>query len=346
MSTPRRRFQSLALLALGFLLVVFGAQRIRAAIGGLFHHEHRVEHRSEHRHADRERDRHRHVRVEMARTAARDVLYDQTFRVREGGRLVVDLGSENVTVRTGSGNRARVIVEGRGWDAAEEFERRRFTARAQGDRLVVRTDPPSRRWSTASRDAQYQVTVEIPRRFSAELDLGSGNVEVGDLRGDLSVDVGSGNVSVASVDGSAAVDTGSGNVQVGAVAGDLEVDTGSGNVQAGRVDGRFSADTGSGRVQAGPVDGPVAVDTGSGRVEVTMARAHPAEIDTGSGSVTVHLPRTADVDVEFDGGSVRLDDAFSFQGARERDEARGRIGRGGPRLHIDTGSGSIALRAR
>ena len=282
--------------------------------------------------------------VPVSAVAARDVLFDESFSVRSGGTLRLDLGSENMTVRTVSGTRARVIVEGRGRDAVSEFERRRFSARADGADLIVRTDPPRRAWSQGRRDAHFQVTVEVPRRYSADLDLGSGNVEVASLTGDLTVDVGSGNVDVADVDGDrVSLDTGSGNVRARSLRGAVRIDTGSGSVQVDRVEGSLWVDTGSGRVAVGSVDGPVEVDTGSGSVEVTLRRAAASSVSTGSGSVTMRLPRSAGFDVDLDGSSVRIDESLRFSGDRDRDEAHGRLNGGGPALRVGTGSGSIRL---
>ncbi|MEM1115253.1 MAG: DUF4097 family beta strand repeat-containing protein [Bacteroidota bacterium] len=333
----RRRFQSLALTVLGLLLIAFGASRLPAA-ATLFGHEreHRVVVHQE-----------RAPTVQVRSTTGRDVLYDETFRVRAGGDLTINLSSENVAVRTGSGDRARVTVEGRGRDAEAEFERRRFSAREQGGDLVVRTDPPRRRGWNNRTNARFQVTVEIPRRYSADIDVGSGNVEVASLDGDLLVDIGSGNLRVADVEGNRIeLDTGSGNVQARTLAGDVSIDTGSGNVQVDRVDGPLEADTGSGNIEVGEVRGTADVSTGSGRIAFALDAAHASQLSTGSGSITVAIPRGAGFDVDLDGSSVRIDEALGFSGERERDEARGRLGAGGPTLRADTGSGSIRLEAR
>lgn len=340
MSRPaRRRVQRLALAVLAVLLVAVGASRIAEALDGG---------------DDRCRTR---PAVEVVAVSAlstrdasraRDVLYDETFSVRPGGSLDLDLGSESVTVRTVSGRRARVVVEGRGRDAEREFARRRFSARVDGDRLVVRTEPQRRRgFSLVRSDARFEVTVEIPRRFDAALDLGSGSVEVASLEGDLTVDVGSGSVSVADVDGRRVrLGTGSGSVRARDLRGTVQIETGSGSVRVERVEGPLDVDTGSGSVEVGLVDGPVRVDTGSGGVELALASEAPVEVDTGSGSVTLVLPRRAGFDVDIDASSVRMDDALRFDGRTERGEARGTIGGGGPTLSVDTGSGTVRLRAR
>ena len=317
----RRRLQRAALLTLAALLVAVAGVRL----------------------ADAPRQRDGAVPVRAVSSA---VLYDQTFSVRQGAALVVDLGAEDVVVRTVSGTRARVRVEGEGRDAAEVFQRNRFTARATGGGLNVRTNPPRGSWSQGRRRASFTVTVEVPRRFDVSVDLGSGDVRVAPLTGDLTVDTGSGDVQIDEVSGDVAVDTGSGDVDARTLRGAAEIDTGSGDVQVGRAEGRLSADTGSGDVAVGMAEGPFVADTGSGSVEVSVGGRHDVEIDTGSGSATVRVPRRAGWAVRLDGGSVEIDRALGFQGRQERREAEGRIGDGGARLAIETGSGRIRVLGR
>ena len=319
----RSRVQRLALVVLGALLLAVGGPRLADAVGG---------------------DAPGPVPVQ---TVSDDVLFDETFRVREGGALTVDLGSEDVVVRTVAGRQARVRVEGRGRDAADEFRRRRFSARASGGGLDVRTDPPRRSWSMGRRSARFTVTVEVPRRFDVAVDLGSGDVRVGSVQGDLRLDTGSGDVQVDNADGRRLViDTGSGDVRAGGLRGAVEIDTGSGDVELDRVAGRLAVDTGSGDVRVGEVDGEVAADTGSGSVDVAVASSRNVEVDTGSGHATVRVPRRSGWDVDLDGGSVEIDRALDFRGRQERREAQGRIGSGGARLVIDTGSGPIQVLSR
>ena len=322
----RRRFQRLALVALGALLLVIGGSRLAEALGGS--------------------ERGEPSRVPAQRVSD-DALFDETFTVREGAALAVDLGSEDVVVRTVGGTQARVRVEGRGRDAADEFRRRRFTAHATNGGLDVRTNPPRRSRSMGRRSAQFTVTIEVPRRFDVAVDLGSGDVRVASLAGDLLLDTGSGDVQVGDVDGRRLVfDTGSGDVRAGTLKGRVEIDTGSGDVQVDRVEGSLVVDTGSGDVAVGLVDGEVEADTGSGDVEIAVASSRDVLVDTGSGDATVRVPQRSGWDVDLDGGSVEIDRALDFQGRSERREARGQIGGGGAPLTIDTGSGPIRVLSR
>ena len=211
-------------------------------------------------------------------------------------------------VETTERGRAEVVVEGSGADVRAAFARLRFEAAQSGSRLTVRTRP--QRGMRGGSQASFTYTVRIPRRFNASVDTGSGNVSVGPL------------------DGTLAVDTGSGNVETGAVTGRLSIDTGSGNVRV--------ADAGA----------ATSIDTGSGNVDVSLVRVVPLTVETGSGNVRIAVPRGADATLALDGGTVRIDDALGFDGRRERREAQGRIGRGGERISVDTGSGTIAISAR
>lgn len=279
-----------------------------------------------------------------------EVLFDEEFSVRSGGRLAVDLTSEDVIVETTRGSRARVRVEGEGRDARAEFQRRRFSADASGRTLTVRTNPPrSSGWRMGRTNARFTVTISIPERFDALIDMGSGDVSVESLTGDLRVDTGSGDVDVQRVRGGTIVlDTGSGDVQATSLAGSaIRIDTGSGDVDVQTVEGPLTVDTGSGDVAIRSADGAVNVDTGSGDVSIAMRRVAEARIDTGSGSVTLALPRGANATLAAESnGGIQIDDRLDFEGRQQRREAAGRIGRGGPRLAIDTGSGGVRLLAR
>lgn len=320
----RTRLQRLALIAIGGVFLTLGASRLADAAGTV------------------------DAPAVPTHTVSQAILFDETFSVREGASLAVNLGAEAVVVRAVSGTRARVRVEGTGRDAADEFERRRFTARAENGGLAIRTNPP-RRWSLfggGRRSARFTVTIEVPRRFNASIDVGSGAVSVASLDGEVGVDTGSGAVRLGDVRGDVGVDTGSGAVVVGDVRGDVKIDTGSGAVRVEDVGGSLSVDTGSGGVSAGRVEGPVDISTGSGGASVSVSGRHQVGVNTGSGNATVAVPRASGWNVQLEGGSIAIDDALRFRGERERREARGEIGGGGPDLHVRTGSGRIRIDAR
>lgn len=181
-----------------------------------------------------------------------------------------------------------------------------------------------------------------------ELDLGSGAVEVSEVRGDVLVDTGSGGVRVSGVEGELEVDTGSGSILIDGVRGPaLTVDTGSGRVDVSDVEADIvEVDTGSGSVDLLRVSAEdVVVDTGSGSVEVELLSAvDRVEIDTGSGSITLRVPTGVNAEIEADSGSGGVDVDIPLQlRTQRRNYIRGTLGDGRGRITLDTGSGRIRV---
>lgn len=238
-----------------------------------------------------------------------ETLFDESFAFGTEGEIVADLGSMDIDIRTVRSSGARVVVEGWG-SGAERFEEARFTATLDGDRLVLQTNPRrSRGWRSSG---GLSLIVEVPSDISVNIEIGSGDVEIG------------------------------------AITGAVAIDTGSGDVEAVRIDGAAEVETGSGDVQLGPVGGGLDVSTGSGEVEVELTSSAPASVETGSGDVELALDKGLrfDVSVATGSGDIEIDDALSFDGSVRRQGAEGRIGTGGSPLRVSTGSGSVTIRSR
>lgn len=220
---------------------------------------------------------------------------------------------------------------------------------------------------TSGLDARADLTVQVPAGRRVELHLavgtaeatgvegsllvntGSADVTAEGIRGTLEVDVGSGSVRVRDVEGDVLVDTGSGRVETTDVKGQrLGVDTGSGSVTGRRIRVRdLHVDTGSGRVRLSDVAaGRGWVDTGSGSVRMELtAETDALLVDTGSGSVELTVPDGMGAELELKTGSGGIDVDLPVDGARRgRGYFRGRVGDGGARVRVETGSGSVRVR--
>lgn len=220
---------------------------------------------------------------------------------------------------------------------------------------------------TSGLDARADLTVRVPAGRRVELHLAVGTAEATgvegsllvdthaadvtaeDVRGTLEVDVGSGSVRVRGVEGDVLVDTGSGRVETTDVQGErLGVDTGSGSVSGRRIRVRdLHVDTGSGRVRLSDVAaGRAWVDTGSGSVRMELtAESDALLVDTGSGGVELTFPDGMGAELELKTGSGGIDVDLPVTDARRgRGYFRGRVGDGGARVRVETGSGSVRVR--
>lgn len=215
-------------------------------------------------------------------------------------------------------------------------------------------------------EAHANIRVLVPSGRRLSLYLGAGKVDVTNVTTQLLVDVASASVSARGVRGALMVDAGSGDVEIADATGDLMLDTGSGEVRvSGAKGGRHNIDTGSGSVNVTNMEGDrIVIDVGSGDVNVRGLKASDVRldsgsgsidaeltgtvrdliVDTGSGDVTLRLPKDFGAEVEIDTGSGSIRSSFPVTTQELKSDAlRGRIGNGGTRLRIDTGSGSVQL---
>lgn len=239
---------------------------------------------------------------------------DVVVRIARGGADAASLQIETGTVRGVSTLR---IVYPHDQIVYPEMIRGSSTS------VTVREDGTFSRWSEGRGDrvqirergdgleAWADLVIEVPAGRELSVYQAVGEVAAEGVEGEVAIDTGSGAVRAVDTSGPLSIDTGSGTVEVRGVAGDLLVETGSGRVDVADVrGGEIAIDTGSGRVTgAGLSAESVTVETGSGAIELQAVAAPAISLDTGSGSIDVEL--LEDVD----------------------------------RLHADTGSGSVTVRA-
>jgi DUF4097 and DUF4098 domain-containing protein YvlB len=214
--------------------------------------------------------------------------------------------------------------------------------------------------------AHADLRIGVPMGRSVALHLAAGKVSVtnvhGNLsiqaasapvtssttRGELDINVGSGEVQVTNARGELSVNTGSGQVKVSDVRGEsISIETGSGGVSASNLRSNdLSINTGSGNIDVTSLTSPkVSLETGSGSVMADLAgEIWDVNVETGSGDITLKVPPTlaAEVDIETSSGDIETD--FEVAVTRHaRDHMTGRIGEGGGKIDIETGSGGIRL---
>lgn len=206
--------------------------------------------------------------------------------------------------------------------------------------------PPGQKFSLYLAAGEVTVTNV---KGDLRVDTGSGNVSSTDTHGDLDIDTGSGAIDVGGAEGEVSLDTGSGDVNVTGVSGDkLAVDTGSGAIRARQVSVTdLTLDTGSGEVEVADIEADrISVDTGSGEVALALQKmARSIAVDTGSGDVTLRVPHSAGADISFETGSGGFDYEDLPVQIRKLDSGsyRGKLGDGGSRVVIETGSGDFKM---
>jgi hypothetical protein len=268
-------------------------------------------------------------------SAQRD--FDWSGEIAPGATLRVFTATGTVTVRQASGGTARIHGE---TVNAREGEIRYVSERGGGGiRVCALRDGGNcsdngirseRGWSWRNQRGRANFSVEVPRGVLVQVSSGNG---------DVTVDGATAQVHAAS---------GNGDVRVGAGAGQVNISTGNGTVMVDGARGPVRASSGNGRVSVSTAQGPVNASTGNGRIEVSIASRAVGDMEFSSGNGTVQLTLPADysavVDASTGNGGFQSDFPMQVQGRLSSHHFAGTIGRGGNRLRVSTGNGSIVLR--
>jgi hypothetical protein len=207
-------------------------------------------------------------------------------------RVVVDAGAGSLEVR-GVDGAGRIRAHGTAYAETQKvLDAIEVTVERHGDAVVVTTVFPRRTRGNARLDLE----VELPAGLPVRVDDGSGDLSVTHVAA-LDLDDGSGEVVVEDVRGDVSIDDGSGDMRVTGVGGSVHLDDGSGEIVVRDVERDVViGDDGSGDMRIHGVGGDVTVeDDGSGSIEVADVR----------GDFTLERDGSGDVDVDVD-GRVRL----------------------------------------
>jgi hypothetical protein len=174
-------------------------------------------------------------------------------------------------------------------------------------------------------------TVRLPKGVHIRAASGNGDVMVTDAGADV----------VAS--------SGNGEVQVSGAGGEVEASSGNGAVEVHNANGPVEASTGNGEVRVTTARGPVSANSGNGAIEVRMTTLNGSgdmEFHTGNGSVTVYVPANFEGELDSNTGNGRVvtDFPITVTGTLQPNRLRGTIGKGGRRIRMTSGNGSLELR--
>ena len=110
-----------------------------------------------------------------------------------------------------------------------------------------------------------RLEVQVPSRFSLDVDDGSGSIVVNGVSGDIDIEDGSGSIKMEQVGGMVKIDDGSGSISVSDVGADIEIQDGSGSITVRHVGGSVIVDDGSGSINVSDVEHDLIIeDDGSG----------------------------------------------------------------------------------
>lgn len=283
------------------------------------------------------------VAVVLASAGCEVDLDAKTYSTREERRFTVS-GRPALDLRTFDG-----AIDVRAWDRPEV----RVTVERRGDSEAVAKEIATRFSQDGNRITVEATGPRIERRLRIGHFVGpSARLEVTvPSNADVTLFTTDGSVAVAGVTGTLDLRSGDGSITGEDLGGGITAHSGDGSITLSRVHGGAKVGTRDGSVRIRGVLTALDVDTGDGSIVVDAADESRMNGDwrlhSGDGSITLGLPSTfdADLDARTDGGRVHATHAALAESrSDDRMSLAGRMGRGGHRLTVTTGDGSVRIR--
>lgn len=200
--------------------------------------------------------------------------------------VMFDIGPHDLVVNARPG--AKAAVQGKACTSdPERLKHLTLTQQRVGDRLVVTAEREDIVNFLGSSNYAYLVLeATVPDNLLVHLKVGSGDARVNGASA-LSADVGSGDVQARNIRGQVTADLGSGDIELDTIGSLNVLSVGSGDLKARRVSaGATIGRIGSGDVELRDVGGNVSADKiGSGDFDVHEVAGNLAVRKVGSGSV-------------------------------------------------------------
>lgn len=290
----------------------------------------------------------------LAAAASVQGSFERSFKVTGSADLEVLTRSGDISIS--SGPAGIVAIKGK-IHVSHDW----FSGNRQAEVSEIEKNPPIRQSGDSIHidylnvhDISIDYEITTPTDTKVRTHSGSGDQSVEGLHANLDLESGSGDMRLRGLVGEIHLHTGSGDVEAREVSGPFTADTGSGDIRLdakndAKSAGDVHAHTGSGTVELRGVKGSLQAETGSGDVRVIGTQTGTWEIRAHSGNVELELPNDAAFDLDASTGSGEVDlgrpVTMTVQGriGGTRRSINGKVGGGGPRLAIHTGSGDIRI---
>jgi DUF4097 and DUF4098 domain-containing protein YvlB len=298
----------------------------------------------------------------------KEVVFDETFAVKSGGQLRLDVSDMDVEVKTGS-DEGRVVVTLRGdlQKARERFEKSNFVAKLQGNTLVIETEEHRNwvSWGWSSGGGGIQVSVTVPEKFDVAVKTDDGDVVAGNIEGEIELRTSDGDVHLGELKGPTimvktsdgdviAKSLEGGNVELRSSDGDIIVErlagddvlasTSDGDVRLMKVDAKStSVRSSDGDLMIAVSGGELRAKTSDGDIDVRIEGQTAVDLSTSDGDILIRAPADLGAELDLRGEHVKLGGKIALQGEVSKRSIAGTLGDGGPLVRARTSDGTIAF---
>ena len=188
--------------------------------------------------------------------------------------------------------------------------------------------------------------VYTPREMSTDLKTSGGHVETSGLSGNQDIATSGGHLKLVELSGNVQARTSGGHIDITGFQGDIEARTSGGHIDVASSEGSLRVRTSGGRINLEQVAGTVEARTSGGSISADITSIGQfVDLRTSGGNVNISVPGGIGLDLDLSGSRVRSE-LKNFSGEVERDEIRGSINGGGPKIAARTSGGTVRINFR
>jgi DUF4097 and DUF4098 domain-containing protein YvlB len=285
----------------------------------------------------------------LSDTEGSDVMLDETFMVRDGQTLYMDVTHSDITIETGASGEARIRIMVSGANTARArdiFEEMKFSVSMTGEQVRVVSNRERDTWNRNDTNADIEIVAYIPTTFDLALTSTHGDVELEDIIGRVELNTTHGDLTASRIAGAyLSVVTTHGDIEADVLNSEsIKLKTSHADIDVDEVASkRFTASTSHADVEIGELRGESDITTSHGDIRVALMTSSASDLRTSHGDIMLELPAGLKLDFDLEGASARLDRDFDFDGRIEDDQIRGSINGGGSKITARTTHGSVTI---
>lgn len=294
---------------------------------------------------------------------------ERSFNVKRGGTLNLDSDLGSVIIKSHAQDTVHVKVElvsrTSSENRAEEiFDNFKLDFNSNDKDVIITGDIPRKMfWNNYHLSVRFEITV--PEQYNLDIKTRAGNIEVGDVKGQVGLATSGGRINLGNVDGAVTAKSSGGSIYVKDVNGDTNVYTSGGDIRVGTVKGNLTARTSGGNIDVNGVEGDLGAHTSGGDLrlmnvngnltgntsggtivaQLTKQVDSPVELRSSGGSIKLTVPKDfkADLRAATSGGNVYTDIPISVTGKINGSSLNGKLNGGGPNVTLKTSGGNIEI---
>lgn len=213
---------------------------------------------------------------------------DRSSNIDAAGARMLELQSGSGAVQViGKAGLNRVVIRGTACASdADLLEEITLDVRREGSSVVVRANVRDHDRSYDWRNNEYarlDIVVEVPAGIAAEIDDGSGELDLSNL-GAVRINDGSGEITASDL-ASLRIEDGSGEIRVSDVAGAVDIEDGSGEIELRNIGGSIEIEDGSGEIDIRVARQGIRISDSSGGIGVSDVGGDFIVENDGSGGI-------------------------------------------------------------